>query len=127
MMEDEQFEELFKAVHEEDAWEISEERIKAILTELLCGEFQDLQERRFVVRITKLKPGRNAQVYRWANPVVIKLNSERMRPTEHDIRETLRHELLHVLLNAGDEDPLFKIEAKRRNIKLNHPDAMWWK
>lgn len=127
-MDDLQFRELLAAVHNErgDIWEIRQKRIEKILRDLLEGEFRDaIQERSFLINITKLKPGINAHIYRWAKPVWIELNSERWEKQpglcDHDIKETLRHELLHIALNAGDEDPVFKLEAKRREIKLNLP------
>lgn len=125
-MEEKEFQELFLAVHKKDIWEIREKRIKTILAELMNGEFKDeIQERRFIVKITKLKPGTNARIYRWEDPVIIELNSERWKRDpglcDRDIKETLRHELLHVAFNVGDDSPLFKLEAKRRKIGLNLP------
>lgn len=125
-MEDKQFQELLMAVHKKDMWDLRMERVKKILNELLTGEFRDeIQGRKIIVRIEKLKRNVNAHIFRWTNPVIIDLNSERWerQPELNDsaLKETLRHELLHIVLNAGDENPLFKLEAKRRKIKINLP------
>lgn len=125
-MDDEQFQELFLAVHKKDIWVLRQDRVEKILKELLNGEFRDeIQERRFLIRIRKLKGNCSAQVFKKLNPVIIDLNSERWKwkpgLNDHDIRETLRHELLHVATNRDDDDPLFELEAKRRNININSP------
>lgn len=45
-----------------------------------------------------------------------------------EIRDTLRHELLHLELMRGDNDPIFRKEAVKRGISLNTPsrEAMCW-
>ena len=126
MMDKKQFKELFTATHKEDIWELRMRRVKRILKDLLTGEFQDeIKEESFLIRITKLEKGINACVSMWANPVLIELNSERWERhpelADYKIRETLRHEILHVLLKKGDKDPLFIAEAKRRDISTNFP------
>ena len=118
--------EICPVVHPENVWELRMKRVKRILEDLLTGEFKDeIQERKFAVRITKLKKGVNARVDRWVNPVTIELNSRRWKKhpelADYNIRETLRHELLHISLKLGDNSPLFKSEAKKRNISTNFP------
>lgn len=125
-MDEKQFQELLMAVHKKDMWDLRMERVRKILSELLIGEFKDeIQGRKIIIRIRKLEGNCNAHVYRWVNPVIIDLNSERWerQPELNDsaLKETLRHELLHIVLNAGDENPIFKLEAKRRKIKINLP------
>jgi len=127
-MDEKEFKELFAAIHPGDVWELRKKNIAGILEGLLNGEFLDLiEERKYLIIITKLEKGVNALVRYGADPVTIKLNSERWEKhpelNDHDIKESLRHELLHVALKTGDEDPLFTLEAKRRNIKINFPQA----
>jgi len=122
IMDNKQFQELFLTVHGEDIWKLRKERIKKILRELLNGKFKDeIQERRFLVRIKKLECGCNAQVFRKADPVIIELNEEywERHPELDDhnntrLRKTLIHELTHVAIDKGDKDPLFELELKRR-------------
>lgn len=128
-MEDKQFQELFTAVHKEqgDIWDVRLERLKKILRELLEGEFNEMlyREGRFLIKITELKSNVNAHVFRKSDPIIIEFNSERWEKhpeldfNDTPLRQTLRHELLHVLTNEKDGDWLFNLEAKRRGIDIN--------
>lgn len=125
-MDEKQFQELFLAVHKKDIWDLRTERVKKILSKLLTGEFKnEIQGKKIIVRIKRLKGNCNAHVFFNVEPAIIELDSRRWKRQpeldDQNIKETLRHELLHIALNTGDEDPLFKLEAKRRNIKINLP------
>ena len=127
-MDEKEFKELFAAIHPGDVWELRKKNIAGILEGLLNGEFLDLiEERKYLIIITKLEKGVNALVRYGADPVTIKLNSERWEKhpelADYYIRETLRHEILHVLLKKGDKDPLFIAEAKRRDISTYFPQV----
>jgi hypothetical protein len=132
-MDGEKFYELFVAMRgEDDPWPDRERRIKETLRELLEGEFIGIEARRFQVRFREIpKHGivfRNAHVIT-GDPVIIYFDNryftrypEIDRGDIRDLKEVLRHELLHVELDMNDADPVFRLEAKRRGIRINGED-----
>jgi hypothetical protein len=115
-----------------------------ILKELLDGEFKDLHPRpKIKWRKSKhydLCTGDTMGrcIYDGANVAwvrecvetgeyepVIYLNmgfegmQQALREDEEYLRDTLRHECLHLLLKRGDDDPVFRAEMKKRGLDEN--------
>jgi len=111
-MEDNQFQELLKAVQngEEDV-----SFIKATLSELLRTEFADIKEHKFKVTIKDLGHTTYAESMVLNGKAFLFIDPK----SYPKLKEILRHELLHIELGGlGDESPIFKAEARRRGISI---------
>ena len=121
-MEENQFQQLLKAVNNEDIWHFRMSAVKEILTELLEGEFKDkIEERKFKIILKELKDRSLAKIHSKDGQVYLFINLENWEKNANfskSLRGILRHELLHLETGQSDQDLDFRIEAKRRGIDI---------
>ncbi|MGB7296815.1 MAG: hypothetical protein WBC70_14615 [Candidatus Aminicenantales bacterium] len=121
-MENKRFEELLIAVKGQDQAEIRRADIVRVLKELLRGEFAGVKETRFRIMLKRPETGGCGAVNKVDGIVNLWIDPENWkrdpRFSEESLKSLISHELLHLELRLDDDSPLFKIEAKRRNIDL---------
>jgi len=97
-----------------------------VCNELCAGEFRDIKKKIIVLMNIKLEKWSYAAVEgakeakkEFLDYVFVNARKWAAMPEfyENNIREILRHELVHVLTGWGDDDPRFQAELKRRGIK----------
>ncbi len=111
-MEENQFQELLKAVHSGE--EVDVIFIKATLKELLNTEFTEIKENKFKVKLTDL--GRAYAEISSRNGMAFISIDPKSYPC---LKSILRHELLYLELGGlADEDPILKAEARKRGIDV---------
>lgn len=111
-MKEGQFQELLKSI-QGDEGEAS--FIKATLGELLNGEFEGIADKKFKVTIKELDSQTLAESMTLGEVALLTIDP-RCYP---NLKEILRHELLHVELGGlKDHEPRFKYEARKRGISI---------
>jgi len=109
-----------------DCFEVDRFREDAeeILDSLLEGEFREIKKQVHLIVSAKFKSANVAMVWQYFyndfNSLIV-LNFYRYFYTDparykSELEKNLRHELLHVLTGADDDDPDFKHQAFLRNI-----------
>lgn len=118
--------------NDDRAWKERTKRCREILKELMQAEFKGKIKKVVYLTLEEIngeKPGdaTNAEVYfrflhdDMAAIVVNKYYWSQVDFDEQKLRNTLRHELLHLELKRLDDDPVFRNEAQRRGIGINTP------
>lgn len=129
-LNDEQFSSLVKLVRGQD-WTLPERRqaeCRQMVEELLEGEFKARVKQKIITFLvdTEKEPFLACvmEPFLLKNFAAIFVMASNWKTypdfNSDDLRQILRHELLHVELNAKDGDPRFIAEAKRRSIPLEY-------
>ena len=121
-MDKRNFESFMSAVKGKDLAEIRGAEVERILRELLTNEFSEVKETKFKVMLRKPETGGCGAVNKVDGRVCLWINPENWERDPDFSKESLKslisHELLHVETGLDDDDPLFRLVAKKRGIDL---------
>jgi len=106
-------------------WQERISQSENILTELLAGEFPEVSKKDVDVVIAPIEKRRvvgrlcrNFAFKNWNLILIQAYDYEKYFPNLKELRETLRHELLHIV-TGRDDDFVFEAEAKKRGIEIH--------
>ena len=113
-------------------WKERAKQSRKILGELLDGEFKGKLKKLVFLSLADIwlkEPGTmiDAQIYTHFFKFIALINVNKACWGKHgfgeqELRNILRHELLHLELMADDDDPEFRKESQRRGLKINTPE-----
>jgi len=124
--------------NDDTTWKERTKKCREVMNELLETEFKEKIKKTACLGIREIPVGKSgtaveAHIYMrllryWAVIYINKACWNKSGFGEQEIRDILRHELLHLELMKGDDDPEFRKEAKRRGISVNAPsrEMMCW-
>ena len=126
-MNQKNFESLLSATRNENVWDIRLAECRAVIEDLTRdgGDFEDIRygTEKILIQIAHLPSDTMAQTTEdgpGRHRITINTACWETNPNfrKTGLRHVLKHECLHVLTGAGDRDPHFKAEARRRGIDL---------
>ena len=106
-------------------WQVRQIEAEHILNELLKIEFPEISKKDVDVVIAPIEKRRavgrlcrNFAFKNWNLILIQAYDYEKYFPNLKELRETLRHELLHIV-TGRDDDFIFELEAKKRGIEIH--------
>ena len=112
--------------HDDEIWRERKKLCMGMLKELLENEFKGKIGNIILLMVDDIEAEKlgsltKAEVYfkfrkNVSKIVVNKAYWGKTGFNEEELRNTLRHELLHLELMRGDDDPIFRQEAQKRGI-----------
>jgi hypothetical protein len=106
-------------------WEVRQAEAEHILNEFLKTEFPEISKKNVDVVIAPIEKRRvvgrlcrNFAFKTWNLILIQAYDYEKYFPNLKELRETLRHELLHIV-TGRDDDFVFEAEAKKRGIEIH--------
>jgi len=124
-MNERDFESLLSATRNEDIWDIRLAECKAIIAELVAGDFEDIPygTGKIFIQIARLPSDTMAVTEDGKlgeNKIILNRACWEKNPnfSKAGLRQILAHECLHIETGLGDRDPRFKQMARERKIDI---------